>query len=298
MTFTIKQLQASITINPASSTPTFAGGSSNTITFGGPGENAVRIKAEIHNAGGLNEMLDMEVYGLPLSVMNQLSTFGVQINLLPKNAITLLAGDDSGLSQIFSGSIIACIARIRQPEAVMKITANTAAAFVASPLAPASYNGSTDVATAMQAVATAMGLKFENNGVSIKLSNSYFYGSPFSQYKKIVDHSGVSATISNGTLAIWPRNQNRTGQVITISPGDGSLIDYPEYTATGIMLRALFNPSFSIGRQVAVSGSVITGANATWNLYGLNHMLESQTPDGKWETILLGSSPKFPTPVI
>lgn len=297
-TFSIKQLQASITINPNSTTPTFSGSSTNTITFGGPGNNAVRMKAEIHNAGGIDGKMDLSVYGLPLDVMNQLSTYGTQINLLPKNQISLLAGDDSGLSQVYLGSIIASIIDFQQPEAAMRMTANAAAAFSAVTAPPASYSSSVDVATAMQGIASQMGLTFENNGVSAQLPVSYFWGSPRDQYNTIREHADISATIDRGVLAIWPKFKNRNGQSIPLSPLDGSLIDYPCYTATGIMLRALFNSSFAIGKQVTVSGSQLKPANATWNVYSLNHIVESQTVGGKWETVLFATSPNFSTPVI
>lgn len=298
-TFSIKQLQSSITINPKSTTPTFNGSNANTITFGGPNNQAVRMRAEIHNAGGIDGSLDLSVWGLPLSIMNQLSTYGTQINLLPKNAISLLAGDDqTGLQQAWSGSIIASVIDFRQPDAPMRITANAAAAFSAVTGTPASYNGKVDVALAMQAVAQQMGLTFENNGVTSKLSNSYLWGSPRDQYNAIREHADIYATIDRGVMAIWPKFKNRSGQPITIQPSDGTLIDYPAYTATGVMLQAFYNSGFSIGKQVTVKGSQLTPVNTTWNVYSIDHILESQTPGGKWDSKLLATSPNFATPLV
>jgi hypothetical protein len=85
---------------------------------------------------------------------------------------------------------------------------------------------------------------------------------------------------------------------VQLSPDDGTMIGYPVYTATGIMQRALYNPSFAIGKQFTIKGSQLTAANNTWNTYSVNHLLECQTPGGKWESILFGSSSKFPTPLI
>lgn len=297
--FSIKQLQSSITINPSSTTPTFKGSQSNTITFGGAGENAIKMRAEIHNAGGIDGTMNLTVWGLPLQIMNQLSTYGTQINLLPKNAISLLAGDSSGqLQQAYSGSIIASVIDFHQPDAPMRITANAAAAFSAVAGTPASYNGKVDVATAMKSIASAMGLQFENNGVNSQLSNTYLYGSPRDQYNDLVDHADISATIDRGTLAIWPKFKNRNGNAITISPDDGTMIGYPSYTATGMMFTALYNSAFAIGKQVIVKGSQLPPANATWNTYSVNHTLESQTVDGKWESELFASSPNHATPVL
>jgi hypothetical protein len=298
MAFSVKQLQASITINPSSTTPTFSGSSANTLTFGGPGDSAVRMSVKIHNAEGVDGSADISVYGLPLSIMQQLSTYGTQINLLPKNQITVFGGDDSApLTQVFSGSIIGSVIDFNQPDVAMRMTANSAAAFSAVVAQPQSYNGATNVATAMQQIAGQMGLRFENNGVNSNISNVYLYGSPRDQYNALVRAADIGATIDRGTLAIWPKFQNRNGSATTISPQDGSMIGYPVYTATGVQLRALYNPNFGIGRQVAVQGSQIDNCNATWNIYSVDHDLESQLPGGKWESLLQTSSPKFPTPI-
>jgi hypothetical protein len=296
--FTIKQLQASITINPSSTTPTFAGTNSNTITFGGGGDSAVRMRAEIHNAGGIDGKLDFSVWGLPLSIMKQLSTFGTQINLLPKNQITLLAGDDSGLQQAWSGSIIASVIDFNQPDAAMRITANAAAAYSAVVGTPASYSGKVDVATAMKAVAQQMGLTFENNGVTSQLTNTYLWGSPRDQYNTLRQHADISATIDRGVLAIWPKFKNRSGQPVPLSPSDGTLINYPAFTATGVMLQALYNSNFAIGKQVQVNGSELVPDGSLWNVYSVNNVLEAQTDGGKWESTLFATSPNFATPVV
>lgn len=297
-TFSIKQLQGSITVNPSSTTPTFAGGNSNTITFGGPGDNAVKMSVSIHNAEGVDGTCNIGIWGLPLSVMLQLATYGTQINTLPKNQISIQAGDEEGLSQIYTGSIIACIMEINQPEVGMRITANTAVAFAAAAAKPASYDGSTDVATAMEAIAKQMGMTFENNGVTAKLSNTYLYGSPRDQYNTLREQANIGATIDRGVLAIWPKFKNRNGGPIILKPSDGSLIDYPSFTATGVQLRAFFNGSFAIGKQVTVQDSEIKPVNGTWNIYSLDHLLESQSPGGKWESVLQTSSPKYSTPVL
>jgi hypothetical protein len=180
----------------------------------------------------------------------------------------------------------------------MRITANAAAAFSAAAGIASGYNGKVDVATAMQSIATQMGFSFENNGVNLQLTNTYLYGSPRDQYNVLREHADISATIDRGVLAIWPKFKNRSGSPIILSPSDGSLIDYPVYTATGVSLRALYNSSFAIGKQVTVQGSQLPPANATWNVYNANHTLECQTDGGKWESLLMATSPKFPTPVL
>ena len=150
----------------------------------------------------------------------------------------------------------------------------------------------------MQQIANQMGMKFQNNSVNARsFLDSYFYGSPRDMYNRVRKHADIYATIDRGTLAIWPKFQNREGDPLVISPNDGSLIGYPAYTANGMMFTALYNSGFAIGKQVTVKDSQLPPVNATWNVYNVNHALESQTVNGKWESVLFASSPKFPTPV-
>lgn len=249
------------------------------------------MKAEIHNAEGITSTLSLSIWGLPLSIMNQLSTYGTQLNSLPKNQITLLAGDDTGLSQAYLGGILTSIIDFNQPDAVMRITANVAAPFAAGAVTPLSYNGKVNVAIPMQTIAEQMGCAFENNGVNAQLSDCYLYGSPKDMYNKVRRHADISATIDRGTLAIWPKFKNRNDQPITISPSDGTLINYPAYTANGMMFTALYNSSFAIGKRITVQGSQLPPANATWTVYSVDHMLESQMPGGKWESVLFTQKP-------
>jgi len=295
--FTIKELQGSITINPSSSTPTFNGTNSNTITFGGSSTNAVRMRAQIHNAEGIDSEMHLDVWNLPLSVMNQLSTYGTLLNQLPKNQIILQGGDTNGWSQLYTGSIISSTMDMQQPESVLRMTAQASAAFAATPGKPTSFNGSAQVADVMQSIAAQMGLQFENNGVTGALSNTYLYGSPRDQFRTVVGHADIGATIENGILAIWPKFKNRSGGAIQISPTNNTMFDYPAFTATGVALRAPFNPGFAIGKQVTVSGSQITAVNATWNIYMVSHLLEVQMPGGKWESELLASNQNAPSPI-
>jgi hypothetical protein len=73
------------------------------------------------------------------------------------------------------------------------------------------------------------------------------------------------------------------------------MIGYPTYTAYGIMLRSLYDPTIGFGQKIQVQSSVLT--TGEWAVYGLSHHLESQTPNGKWETEILAYNPKHPTPV-
>lgn len=287
-----RRLGATITL--AASGATFREGG-NTVTL----PKGLRMSATLLNAGGLSDgTMDLTIYGMTKSLMNQLSTLGVQINLVPKNAITLTAGTPDNMSTAFVGYIIAAYADFNaQPEVAFHITAHTLAAFATAPAEASSYKGPADVATIMAGYATKMGLRFENSGVQTTLSSSYYSGSLRDQAQKVVKQAGISWNAGEGgMLAIWPKNGARNGKIpIVAPPPKGSMIGYPTYTAYGIMLKNLYDPTFGLGQKISVESSVLT--TGEWAIYGTSHIVESEMPSGRWESTLLAYNPKHPTPV-
>lgn len=286
--------QLGATISLAADGATFTEGG-NTVKL----PSGLRMSAYLEQAGGLSDgTLDLTIYGMTRSLMNQLSTLGMQINLVPKNAITLTAGDGGNLTTAFNGYIIAAYADFNaSPEVAFHISAHTLAAYAAAPAEPSSFRGPVDVATVMQGFATKMGLRFENSGVQTRLSSCYFSGSLRDQARACVKQAGISWNSGElGVLAIWPKKGTRNALIPLIAPPPrGSMIGYPTYTAYGIMLRNLYSAPIGYGQKIKVESSVL--APGEWAVYGLSHQLESETPGGKWESTILAYNPKHPTPV-
>ncbi len=230
-------------------------------------------------------MLDLQVWGMRQSVMDDLSTLGMRVNLLPRNAVTVEAGDDvDGYGTVFVGTTINCWGDCGQaPEVPFRVEGQTAAAGAVLPSAPTSISGSADAATILSGLANQLGLRFENNAVSVKLSSPYYFGSPRDQALAIVQDAGINWNGGDdGVLAIWPQNGSRGGTIPFISTTTG-LIGYPTYTANGIEIRTIFNPSITLGAQIQVKSS-LKGATKTWNVYAIDHSLDALLPGGLWES--------------
>lgn len=286
-----------VTISLADTGASFAdsGGIGNTVTLSG-----LRMSARILKAGGPSDStLDLTVYGMTRSVMDRLSTLGMQINLVPKNGIVLTAGDaDAGLSTVFAGYILAAYADFRSaPDVSFHITAHTLLPSAAIPVPVSSFEGPTDVATILSGLATRMGLRFENNGVTAKLSSPYLSGDAKAQARAVVEDAGISWNGGDaGVLAIWPKNGSRGGQVPLLAPDTG-MIGYPTYTAYGIIVRSIFNPNVGFGGKINVQ-SDLQPACGEWAVYGLDYELDSQVPGGAWFMTISAYNPKFPSPVV
>lgn len=294
MAFVRRKIDVTFSLSPDAKDTKFVGTNSSTVKLSG-----LRCSARIAKAGGPSDCtMDLTIWGMTKSQMNQLSTLGMQINLVSKNGVVLEAGDDeAGMTTRFVGYILAAYADFKAaPEVAFHITAHSGLPQSVIPAVASSFKGSADVATIMSSLATKMGLSFENSGVTGKLSNAYFSGSYRTQAQACAEAAGISMIIDLGKLAIWPKNGARNGQIPVVSPATG-LKGYPSYTAYGILLETLFNPSIGFGGKIKVE-SDLPAACGEWAVYNLDDQLESEMPDGAWFTTVYAYNPKYPTPVL
>jgi hypothetical protein len=117
------------------------------------------------------------------------------------------------------------------------------------------------------------------------LSNPYFHGTAWEQAKACAKAANISFSVEMGKLVIWPRNSFRKeAGPVKVSPETG-MIGYPAFGGNGIVVATLFNPDVRLGGQIDVT-SDLTPACGIWNIYGIVHSLESETPEGQWFTQL------------
>lgn len=236
--------------------------------------------------------LHLRVWGLNLSIMNELSTLGQKQITGRKNVIAVSAGSEGetpGL--IFKGTIYNAYSDFNAaPDVVFEVLATSFYFESTEPGEPISIRGSADVATMLSGVANQMGKPFENNGVNAKLSKSYYDGSLYNQAKSIVRDAGIDWNQGDGgTLAIWPKGGTRGGVIPLIGPQNG-MIGYPVFIPTGSIIRAIFNPSVVFGGKVKIETD-ITPAAGIKQVNKLDHHLESLVPKGRWETVLQVGEP-------
>lgn len=259
--------------------------------YGEGGEDRVelaghRVSATIVKAGG-NSMgtAQLQVYGMALAQMNKLATLGMRPQMVRKNTVTVSAGDEeSGVSVVFVGQITNAWGNFQAaPQVPFTVEAHVGFFDAVKPVAPASFKGATDVATILSGLANLMGKRFVNNGVDVKLSSPYFSGSAREQALSVVNAAGIQWNgLDENVLEIWPSGQARAGQAPLISARTG-MIGYPSFTSQGISVRTVFNKSIGLGGQIIVA-STLDPANGTWNVFSLDHKLDSLVPNGDWHT--------------
>jgi hypothetical protein len=271
-------------------------------SFGSGGNNATLtglrtiVKGKAPGGSGMVNM-DVAIYGMPLDMMNQLSTVGTQTNLISQNTLTVQVGDGDGLGNpvgpmttIFIGTITsAWVDAQAMPQVCFRVTAISGGYHAVVSAPPTSYAGGVGAATIMGALAGQMGLSFENNGVTAQLHNPYFPGSPRMQALACAQAAGCEHIIEKGVLAIWnPGSARPGGMSQIIMPPPGPMVGYPAFNSANIIVRVLFDPSVSYGTQITVQ-SDLTPACGSWVIINIDYDLESLVPKGHWFAIITAS---------
>lgn len=279
MTLSRKRIDVTISLG----TGQFGDTGANTVTITG-----ARVHAGIQVFGGeAMPQLQLRIFGQPLERMNQLTTIGpINSAIMFNNSVLVAAGDDSSMQTVYSGTIWEAWAEFQGvPEVPLNIVGLGGLAASLKPVGALSYTGSADVATIMQTLAETMDLAFENNGVSVQLSNPYFPGTALAQVRACARAAGIYYAIDRGTLAIWPKNGARQGDAVLISPDTG-MVGYPSFASNGLTLTTLFNPAIKPGGVVQVDSSLQV-ARGQWTVLQVQHSLQSETPNGQWFTQIL-----------
>lgn len=268
------------------------------IKFAGTGSDAVtlsgfRTSVRIENSGSPVQSAHIAIWGLNDSLMNQLSTLGKVFNLVPRNLVTVSAGNaEDGLTPAYSGVAMMAFGDYNKaPKVPFHFECQVGLIDQIIGADASSFTGPTDVATIMAGFARQMNLGFENNGVSAQLPACYFPGTLMQQVEKCARDANINAVRvdADTKLAIWPIGGSRTsqqGQNVPLISKDTGMIGYPSFSPNGfIIVNALYNPLVSFGGRIRLE-SRVTQANKDWVVYKQDLALDALVPHGEWRMTL------------
>lgn len=277
--------------------------------FGSGGNDTVDLKGlrcsvDLNFTGGMQmASADIRVFGMPLDVMNKLTILNT-INYTKGryNFVTVMAGTDAKMAMAFTGGITeAWVDAKGQPDVAFHVAAHAGIVDLLRPIPPTSFKGSVDVVTVISAIAKQMNpvRTLETNGVSIQLADPYYPGTALAQIQAAVVASGIDYFDDGATIALYPKDGNRKSLgVVNVSVDDG-MVGYPAFSQNSIDATILWNPAVQCGMQANVKSS-LTAATGSFNIYQVQHSLDSEAPDGQWFTHLsmnaLGTEAPIPTP--
>jgi len=248
--------------------------------------------------GGLSPFVGralIQLWGMKPADMAKLSTLGLDIARINKNALWVFAYDDGNFAnatQVFAGTIQS--ARLNynaMPDVSLEMDCYGAGDQQTQAVPGTSVQGDGDVATMLQGICAACdpAVTFVNKGVSKKLSNPAYAGSPEQQIRSICLDTGTAYTLQGGTLTVWNGDQNVDGVYVDAGPGTG-MVGYPEYSLMGFDVTMEFNPDVQVGRQLNLKASSqpnaipVPGIPGQYFIRMVEHELSSEMPDGPWFT--------------
>jgi len=282
--FTKKDLKFTITLGRS----TFEGQVGNQLTIQG-----MRASVNIDSAGGMQmSHMSGRIYGLSMSDMNSM-TWVQWLDPIGQgqNLISIYAIENTMETFVFNGTMFMTRGNFQgTPDVFLDIEAQTGLIPQLTPGVPLSFKGSVDVASIMERLASQMGYTFENNGVMTRCTDVYLCDTILNMAKQLVTMANIDMYFDGKILAICPKGQPRNVKMAPeISPRTG-LIGYPMFDTRGVTFSTLFNPALRHGCLVNLV-SDIKRANGTWQIATISHQLESEMPDGKWQSNILAVQP-------
>jgi len=269
----------------------------NTITLRGYRAQATITKGAL----GQQTALNLRIWGMKLSDMQKVLTFGRKYDGTRDNRVIVEAGDDlAGMTQVFYGNIYdAYFDGTSQPDVALQVTGYEGGLAAIKPAPPVSIQGTVDVSSTMQQLAQRMGAHFEDaGGVQAKLRDIYYPGTVLQQIRRIADHSGINFTLENNVLAIWERNKERAaGQDVPLFTPLNGLKDYPTFNEKGIIFTCLFRKVLLGGKKIGVQSQLFNGGDTPdkpgdiwyYLTYSYTYTLESEMPNGPWFSTIMAS---------
>ena len=229
-----------------------------------------------------------EITGLPLSDMEQLTTLAFDPLYVKNNQITIYAGDWGGVSEVFSGTITKAGADFNaSPDVKFKIEAAVGYFGRMTAQGPTAIHGSQDASAFIKGQCEKAGFKFVNQGVSAKISDCVFQGSPIQQAQACASQIGAELILDDGSAVLMQSGAGREGNTVVLSSTTG-LLGYPAITQNGVECKAIFNPDFRFGGLIQLD-TVVPKASGVWKIVKLTHKLSANMPgDGSWESQITG----------
>lgn len=232
------------------------------------------------------------IYGLPLDVMEQLSTLCMHPLFVRRNYINIYAGDEyNGYNQIYAGTITKASGDFNSAPDI-KFSIESQIGFFGAVTAQGAnvISGSQSASTFIEQQAKKIGFTFKNEGVTGTVKNAVFEGSPIEQARQCAKQIGAELILDDETMILVSNGASRKGNAVLLNANSG-LLGYPTMTQNGIEIRAIFNPNFRFAGLIKLE-TLVPKCSGTWRIVKMSHTLDSNLPSGgKWETAITAYYP-------
>lgn len=252
--------------------------------------SGLRVRANIKMVGQFSQGVraHIQVYGLLASDIADLVMLNFALMTVGKNHVSVMVGEegDETLTEVFYGDITnSTFNATGVPEALLDILAIPSYVPRLEKAPPLSFPDQCDVSVAMKQIADAMGLGFDDFGVKQKLSSSYFPGTLWNQADAIARTADIIMHSDGRTLSIANNGGSFVRedgmQEVPLITKDSGLVGYPMINQVGIAFQTEYNPAIKFYGRIKMQQDLEI-CNGEWIVIGLEYLLESEMPDGKW----------------
>ena len=255
-----------------------------------------RASINVDRGGGLQMgTLNAKIWGVSQADMSAATTMQWTPSTFMKNQIQVFAIDGPQASLVFSGVMVnAWGIYDAMPDVYLMIQAMSSYWAQLQPVSPNSFKAGVPLAPLFQQFATAMGLAFQNEGITGSTTSSiYLPGTNHEQARSLAYQTGVVMIIDGdgGTMYIAPPNTPLPGPIVLVSAATG-LKGFPIFDGIGVNFRMLYNPAVQINRLIQLETSVFK-AKGTWFVLNMAFDLDSEMPDGNWFMTVRGNASGF-----
>lgn len=266
-------------------TGNFGSSDNNTIVFQG-----FRTSVSIENAGfNQTSTLTASIYGVSQNNINSIYTVQWQDADYIPNRIQVIAIDGIKETIVFEGNIVnAWGVYESMPNVFLYIKAITSYAEQIKQINPRSHLGPVDVVSVMKEIAREIKYNVENNGVDVKLSSIYLFGSGLDQARDLAKQADIQLDVEDKLLILRPNSITPRDSKVPIISKISGMIGVPVYDGYGVTVKTFFNPDIVFRGSIIVN-SIVPKANKRWLVSLLSHSLESETPNGAWSSTIRGT---------
>ena len=200
VTFSEKALRLTVTLDKA--------GANNVYTLTG-----FATHVAISKQGGVDfAKASVEVYGLSLDTMAQLTMLSFRPLGRRWNLLQVEAGEGGNYSVVFQGEVTNAYADLNGACPVMKMEAQTGSYPVLQPEGQLAISGQQSAAETVGMLAQKTGKTFRNDGVEATLSDCIITGDPITKMRQIANSVGADLLIDDDEIVLLPRGKERDGR--------------------------------------------------------------------------------------
>ena len=276
--FTLKQLEARITLAQGTFTAAQDGGNTKIVRLG--------MAVTISKPGGQEKnKATVKVYNMPLSDMEQLTTLAFRPLSVARNVIAIYAGDETGLSLAFSGDIISAVPDFNAaPDPVFTISCVTGYVATIKAVPPLTRQGQVMAGDVLRDLAAEMSLAYAGHGDAVPLRNIALVGGPMEQARAVADAARLELIVDDGEMVVKPVTALRASGDTPVWSDKTGLLGYPGFDNAGIVCRGIYEPRLRLGGPLSIR-SVVPRASGLWRVTSLTHTLQANYPGAShWES--------------